>query len=318
MRNAVMEFLATLTPEQLPKAQLPFNSEERLNWHYVPKARQGVCFKEMTPAQKEAALALLRISVSQKGYEKVATIRTLETVLREIEQGSGPVRDPDLYYVTVFGDPAANDVWGWRFEGHHVSFHWTVVEGQVIASTPQFLGANPAEVRQGPLTGTRVLAAEEDLGRALVKSLDAAQQQEAILSDTAPHDILTAAQRKADILEDRGIPYHRLTAEQQGLLMTLIQEIASVQIPERAEQRLASVRQAGLDSVKFAWMGGLERGEGHYYRIQGTTFLIEYDCTQNDANHIHVVWRDFEGDFGIDWLERHYQEFPHKKGDGHV
>lgn len=318
MRNAVMDFLATLTPEQLPQARLPFNSEERLNWHYVPKVRQGVCFKEMTPAQKEAALALLRVSVSPKGYEKVATIRTLETVLREIEQGSGPVRDPDLYYVTVFGDPAENAIWGWRFEGHHVSFHWTSVEGQVIASTPQFLGANPAEVRQGPLIGTRVLAAEEDLGRALVKSLDAAQRQEAVLNDTAPHDILTAAQRKADILEDRGISYHQLTAAQQGLLMTLIREIASVQIPERAEQRLAAVRQAGLDNVKFAWMGGLERGDGHYYRIQGTTFLIEYDCTQNDANHIHVVWRDFEGDFGIDWLERHYQEFPHKKGDGHV
>ncbi|HZO87402.1 MAG TPA: DUF3500 domain-containing protein [Chthonomonadaceae bacterium] len=311
MQQAAAAFLAALEPHQAQKAHQPFNSEERLNWHYVPKERQGLCFKEMRPSQREVAYSLLRVGLSQKGLAKAAAIRQLENVLREIEQGKGPVRDPDLYFVTIFGEPSEKGVWGWRYEGHHISLHWTLLRGKVIASTPQFLGANPAEVRDGPLRGTRVLAAEEDLARALVKSLDAAQRQEAILSDTAPPDIITRAERKVSILEHRGLAYPQMNSEQQGLLLELIHEYVSAQASIMARQRLDRVRRGGLENIKFAWMGGLERGQGHYYRIQGPAFLIEYDCTQNDANHIHTVWRDFNGDFGADLLERHYQSSPH-------
>ncbi|HLJ55513.1 MAG TPA: DUF3500 domain-containing protein, partial [Chthonomonadaceae bacterium] len=191
---------------------------------------------------------------------------------------------------------------------------WTAVKGKVVASSPQFLGSNPAEVRSGPQTGTRVLKVEEDLGRALVKSLTAEQRAEAVLSETAPSDIVTAASRKAAILEDKGVAYSKLDREQQGLLMTLIQEYANVQAEEIARQRLDAIHRAGMESVKFAWMGGLEKGQGHYYRIQSGTFLIEFDCTQDKANHIHSVWRDFKGDFGADLLALHYQTADHDHG----
>jgi|SRR5579884_837805 len=306
MYEAATDFLATLDAAQKQKALLPFNSEERLNWHYVPRERQGLHYKAMNPSQQQAAQTLLQIGLSKIGYRKAEAIRQLENVLRALENGS-PIRDPDLYYFTVFGEPAAKGAWGWRYEGHHISLNWTILQGKVIASSPQFLGSNPGEVRSGPQKGTRVLAAEEDLGRALVKSLDAEQRKAAILSETAPADIITAAARKAAILEDKGIAYGRLNPEQQGLLLTLLKEYATVQAPEIARQRLAAVRKSGLDRVKFAWMGGLEKGQGHYYRIQGATFLIEYDNTQNDANHIHTVWRDFQGDFGIDLLAHHYR-----------
>ena len=312
--QAAAAFLATLDADQKQKALLPFNSEERLNWHYVPMERKGLHYKAMNADQQKAAHALLLLSLSKSGYSKIETIRQLENVLREMEKGSGPTRDPDLYYFAIFGDPDPKGTWGWRYEGHHVSLHWTAVKGKIVASSPQFLGSNPAEVRSGPMQGTRVLKAEEDLGRALVKSLNAEQRKTAILSETAPGDIVTAAARKAAILEDKGIAYSQLTREQQGLFLTLVQEYANVQVEEIAKQRLEAVRKAGVDTVKFAWMGGLDKGQPHYYRIQGTTFLIEYDCTQNNANHIHSVWRDFKGDFGADLLALHYHTADHDHG----
>lgn len=311
MHEAAQKFLATLDSALAAKVRHPFNSEERLNWFFVPRERKGVTFKELNPTQNEAALTLLRVSLSQKGFEKVETIRQLENVLREIEKGGGPVRDPGLYYLTVFGEPSTKEPWGWRYEGHHISLNWTMVGGKVIASSPQFLGSNPGEVREGPMKGTRVLAVEEDLGRSLIKSLSETQRAEAVLNANAPSDILTGNQRVAAIQEDKGIAYKSLTKEQQGLLLTLIQEHANVQRPELAKGRLDALRKAGLDTIKFAWMGGTERGQGHYYRIQGKTFLIEFDNTQNNANHVHTVWRDFKGDFGRDFLEEHYKDFPH-------
>ena len=314
MAQAAAAFLASLDAEQKAKAQLPFNSEERFMWHYVPLARQGLHYKGMKPEQQKLAQALLLLGLSKSGFRKVETIRQLEYVLKEIEKGSGPTRDPDLYYFTIFGDPHPKGTWGWRYEGHHVSMHWTCLKGKVIASSPQFLGSNPGEVRSGPQKGTRVLAAEEDLGRALVKSLTDTQRTEAVISAKAPADILTTSSRKAALLDDKGIPYKQLTKDQQGLFLTLLEEYANVQVPEIAKQRLDAVRKAGMDSLKFAWMGGMEKGEPHYYRIQGTTFLVEYDNTQNDANHIHSVWRDFKGDFGVDLLALHYHTADHDHG----
>jgi hypothetical protein len=313
MYQAVTSFLSTLDAEQKTIALLPFNSDERLNWHYVPQERKGLRYKAMTPEQQKAAHTLLAVGLSKTGYKKVEAIRQLENVLKELENGS-PIRDPELYYFTVFGEPTARGTWGWRYEGHHVSLHWTVLKGRIIASSPQFLGTNPAEVRSGALKGTRVLASEEDMGRLLLKSLNPEQRKVAIISDTAPGDIVTAAARKAAILEDKGIAYHELTPQQQGLFQTLLQEYAAVQTPEIAQKRLEAVHKAGLGNVKFAWMGGIERGQPHYYRVQGATFLIEYDNTQNDANHIHTVWRDFAGDFGADLLALHYQTADHDHG----
>ena len=310
MARAAQNFLTALDKDARGKAQFTFDAEERFNWHFVPKPRAGLPLKQMSPAQQQVAMDLLKAGLSEKGYSKAEAVRALEPILAEIE--NNPVRrDPELYYVTVFGEPSPTGTWGWRFEGHHISLNWTMVRGTSIASTPQFFGSNPAEVRSGPKRGTRALASEEDLARALLGSLTDAQKQQAVLSTAAPDDILTTNMRKAAIQEDKGIAYADLTSEQRGLLLAVIEEYAGVQPKAVAAQRIERLRAAGLDKIRFAWMGALDRGQRHYYRLQGPTFLIEYDNTQNDANHIHAVWRDFDGDFGVDLLEEHYKNSAH-------
>ncbi|MBI5090828.1 MAG: DUF3500 domain-containing protein [Candidatus Hydrogenedentes bacterium] len=305
---ATRALLDALDAEQKSQITFEFNNPERLNWHYVPKDRVGITWKTLRPEQREKAVALLKVALSDKGFKKAETIRMLEPVLHELEQGKGPTRDTENYHFTVFGAPTENGTWGLRYEGHHISFNWTAVGGVVIASSPQFLGSNPAEVKDGPLRGARVLGAEEDLGRSLVKSLDDKQRAKAVLDATAPPDILTGHDREAAIQKDLGVAYAELSSEQQGILLNIIQEVAGAQPDAIAHERLAKIRATGLDAVKFAWMGGFEKGQGHYYRVQGPTFLIEYDNTQNGANHVHTVWRDFKGDFGADLLKQHYED----------
>jgi len=313
LAEAASAFLATLEPAQRTKVQLAFDSDERFNWFYIPKDREGLPLKQMAPAQQKAALHLIETGLSQKGYSKAEAIRALDLVLAEIEKD--PVRrDPEKYYLTVFGDPSPTGTWGMRWEGHHVSLHWTLVSGVAIATTPQFFGSNPAEVRDGAKKGTRILHAEEDLGRALVTALSAEQRAMAVSSPTAPADILTTNVRKAAIQENSGLAYAAMTTAQRGLLLSLIEEYASAQPASLASERIGKLRKAGLDGIKFAWMGGIEKGALHYYRVQGPTFLIEYDCVQNEGNHIHAVWRDFDGDFGVDLLEQHYKKSAHHLG----
>jgi hypothetical protein len=253
---------------------------------------------------------LLRSGLSEKGYSKAETIRSLEDVL--VEMGGNPTqRDRELYYFTIFGQPDAKSTWGWRYEGHHLSQNWTVVNGTAMATTPQFFGANPAEVRQGAKSGLRALAAEEDLGFALLRSLGETERQAAIIDAKSPNDILTTNTREAAIQADRGVSYARMTGAQQAALLKLIEEHAGAQTDPIARDRLARAKSA-LNAVKFAWMGGTEKGQGHYYRVQGPTFLIEFDNTQNNANHIHQVWRDFKGDWGRDLLAEHYKSAPHQ------
>jgi hypothetical protein len=307
MAAAAKALMGTLDDAQVKKIRWPFDSEERFNWHFVPRERQGLSFKEMTEPQRKAAMSLLRAGLGEKGYSKAETIRSLENVLRAIEGRA--IRDPELYFFTIFGDPAGG-TWGWRYEGHHISQNWTIVDGKAIATTPAFFGANPAEVQDGPLKGTRALAAEEDLARALVTSLDEEQRKSAIAGEKAPPDILSFNSRKAAILENIGLAGSRMSSKQQGVLMSLIEEHASAQSPALVAARLARVRADGLPAIRFAWLGTTERGLGkpHYYRIQGPSFLIEYDNTQNNANHHHIVWRDFAGDFGVDLLQQHYEQ----------
>ena len=310
MATAANAFLGTLDQAQRAKVQLAFDSDERFNWFYIPKDREGLPLKQMSPPQQRAALALIEKGLSQKGFSKAEAIRHLDTVLAEMEKD--PVRrDIEKYYLTIFGEPSATGTWGMRWEGHHVSLHWTVVRGTAIATTPQFFGSNPAEVREGPKKGQRALAAEEDLGRALVTALTAAQRTVAVVAPEAPSDILTTNTRKAAIQANTGLAYADMTAEQRGMLLALITEYADAQPKKLAQERIARLRAAGLDGIKFAWMGGIEKGALHYYRVQGPTFLIEYDCVQNGGNHIHAVWRDFDGDFGLDLLEQHYKKSAH-------
>ena len=312
MAAAANKFLASLDAGQKAKATFDFKGDERSNWHYIPKTRKGLMIKEMNEEQRKLAHALLASGLSQQGYSKATNIMSLEPVLHQIEGAARTfARDQELYHFFIFGTPAAKETWGWRVEGHNVSANFTIVKGDFIAGTPSFFGANPAEVRQGPRTGLRILAGEEDLGRQLVKSLNEEQRKVAIIQTTAPKEIITEAKRKVQPLEIAGIAGSKLTIQQTDLLLKLVREYVFRVRRDVASEDLKKIEQAGLDKIYFAWAGGIERGEGHYYRVQGPTFLLEYDNTQNNNNHIHAVWRDFANDFGEDLLLKHYEQVPH-------
>jgi hypothetical protein len=306
MARAANNLLASLEAEQKAKATFQFADDERLNWHFVPRARKGLSLLEMTPPQKHLAHALLSAGLSQSGYIKATTIMSLEEVLRILEKDNGERRNPEKYYFSIFGTPSDEAVWGYRVEGHHLSLNFTVVKGKV-KDAPMFLGANPAEVRQGPREGLRALAAEEDLGRDLFNALDAGQRKIAVVDQTAYKDILTAASRKASLEgQPSGLPASKLTAPQFEKLMALLSEYANNVPDQVAALRLEQIKRAAKN-LQFAWAGEAQRGGPHYYRVQGPEFLIEYDNTQNGANHIHTVWRDLKGDFGLDLLQEHYK-----------
>ena len=305
MARAAQALLATLDAGQRAKVQYAFEAEERFNWHFIPRARKGLPLKELTPMQRDAAFMLLKTGLSAGGFTRAETIRHLEDVLRAAERSA--TRDPELYFVTIFGNPEAA-AWAWRYEGHHLAQNWTILRGKAVATTPAFFGANPAEVMDGPMKGTRALTAEADLAWALLDALAGHAREAAVVSATAPPDIITGNARKAAITGNVGLEAREMTPKERGLLMSLIEAHASTQQTALAAERLAKIKAAGFDKVRFAWMGATKRepGAGHYYRIQGPTFLIEYDNTQNRANHQHVVWRDFKGDFGDDLLGAHY------------
>lgn len=309
MAVAANHLWAALSPEQQKKTGFDFNDPLRHDWHFIPRPRKGLPLKEMTGDQRALATALLASGLSQSGLIKAETIMSLEQILFTIEQGKGPVRDPELYFFNIFGKPGSTDPkqpWGWRVEGHHLALNFTIVGDKGVAGGPTFMGTNPAEVKDGPRKGLRVLGEEEELARALVKSLNEEQAKQGIVLKEAPKDILSLALRKAKPLEPAGILAADLDVKQKALLNSIVVLYAERLRPELAGNDLGKILKAGVDRIGFAWAGGLERGEPHYYRIQGPTFLIEYDNTQNNANHVHSVWRDFENDFGEDLLKQHY------------
>jgi hypothetical protein len=311
--QAAIKFWNSLTPAEQGRAGFAFADAERMNWHYTPVQRKGLPWKDMTAAQRNLGEALLHSALSEMGYNKAAAIEQQQDILKAIENGaragSGDRRDPNDYYLTFFGKPDLKGTWAWRFEGHHVAFNFTMVDGALdVATAPNFFGSNPAKVPAGfPQAGLRVLAAEEDLGRKLITALDESQRKTAIMSETAPREIITGEQQRPDPLKPTGIPAAQLTQAQKTMLMDLIREYAGRVRAELAQQDLKKIEQAGVDKIYFAWAGSIEVGGPHYYRVQGPTFLIEYDDTQNDANHIHAVWRDATNDFGADLLKIHYQ-----------
>lgn len=309
-------FLASLTPEQAAKAKMDFSAEARYQWHFVPDNnyeqfyktnRKGLTIREMSPSQKHLAHALLAACLSQRGYIKASTIMSLEDVLKIIENDNGERRNPEKYYFSVFGTPSEKDPWAMRVEGHHVSLSFVMAGGKVTGG-PTMFGSNPAEVREGPRMGTRVLAREEDLGRDLLMALTPEQKKVAIVDTKAYPDILTSVKRNAALEgQPSGLPAAKLNAKQRELLTKIIDEYVNNVPEDVADARAEVVKKAG-NNLHFAWAGVEERGGPHYYRIQAPTFLIEYDNTQNGANHVHSVWRDLSGDFGEDLLKAHYAQ----------
>ncbi|HMJ18931.1 MAG TPA: DUF3500 domain-containing protein [Gemmatimonadaceae bacterium] len=325
MAAAATKFLESLSPEQQKRATFAFAGDERTHWNFIPTElfpRNGLTIREMNQSQQRLAHELLKAGLSQRGYMTATQVMELENVLAALEaaaraagpqspQGNQFVRDPERYFFSIFGTPSTRNTWAYRVEGHHMSLHFTVANGTLVAGSPSFFGSNPAEVRSGPKKGTRVLGPQEDAARLLLESLDASQRERAIITGVAPNDIVTMNKVKIDPLSPAGIPASALSPGQRALLRKLIDVYAGYMAADIAADRLTRIEKAGWDRVAFAWAGALERGQKHYYRVQGPTFLIEYDNTQNDGNHVHSVWRDFNGDFGEDLLREHVNGTPH-------
>ena len=310
---AANNFIASLNEEEKNKAIFELKDDHREGWYFIPDKfikpngkRKGLLLKTMSPRQRLLSHALLASAMSSDGYRQATTIMTLEAILHEIEN-KNPIRDPELYYLSIFGKPGLKGSWGWRFEGHHLSINVAISEGKLYSVTPSFFGTNPAKTAEN----SGVLKEEQDIAFELVNSLTDEQKKLAILPGKAPADIITKQERVADrntFLPVKGIPFSELTKEQQSKLNHLINSYASKYRHEILEEIDGRKKIHSNPQVHFAWAGGTKKGTGHYYRIQGKDFLFEYDNTQGGANHVHAVWRDFDGDFGRDLLKEHYDK----------
>jgi Protein of unknown function (DUF3500) len=312
MAGAAAGFLSALTQAQHAEATFAFTDNQRQRWHFIPPEmypRGGITLKALDESQRELARALLMTGLSQRGFMTYSDIVTLERILNALGQEQF-ARDPEEHYLAVFGNPEAGGTWSFRFEGHHISLHFTVVAGNITVSTPTFFGANPAVVQEGEHQGLRALGSQEDAGRALMSALSAPQQQQALISEAAPRDIVTSNTHPIDPLSPTGISAEVFNDAQLQLLLELISSYSSQMADEIAQLRWQKIAADGTESITFAWAGSLKAGMPHYYRVQSPSFLIEYDNTQNNANHIHAVWRDFADDFGRDLLREHYDDSP--------
>ena len=312
MANAAKNFINSLDGSQKRKAVYEFDDPYRVQWDFLPVAmisRKGVALTTLSDRQKRLAYQLLESSLSKSGNEKLGDIIDLERVLLELT--GSDIRVPELYHVILYGEPSDRNTWGWRFEGHHISIHFTIVDGEHISVAPRFLGTNPAHVKEGDRKGLRILGEEEDLARELMKSFDERQQPLAHFQSIAYPEIVTNRATEVGPLAPVGIRAARMYPFQKAILEKLIYTYAATMPLELAKERLQKIQKTGFDKIRFGWAGGIEPGEPHYYRIQGPTFLIEYDNVQNNANHAHTVWRDFNGDFGRDILKEHYLNHGH-------
>lgn len=313
LHTLAQDFLNTLSPELKEKTVFELTDDERRNFYYTPVVRKGSSLKNFNEDQQKAALALLSASVSKEGYHKTKEIMALEGILKVLENdpkmpdGSAK-RDPLNYHFWIFGKPAEDEFWGWRFEGHHISLNFLASEGLLVSSTPFFLGSNPGKVLSGEQKGHEVLKQETALGFALVNSLSNEQLAIARFSDKAPADMFTSNNREANRLKHAGISYSAFTATQKKAFSNLLQLYLNNYETKFSKAFKKRIKKAGMKELSFAWAGGLQQGEGHYYSIQGPTLLIEYDNTQNNNNHVHTVVRDFTNDFGDDVLKKHYHE----------
>jgi hypothetical protein len=307
MTQAAKIFLASLDDGQKAEAVFRAEDDERKNWHFVPLDRKGITLEKLRPEQDHLAYAMLNSVLSNEGFGKAAAIMSQEKILFELENRA-PHRNTEKYYLAFFGEPSETGVWGWRWEGHHFSLNVTVAGGKVLSMTPSFMGTNPGEVREGPRKGLRVLAEEEEYARQLVKSLKDDQKAVAMLPGDVPADVISKEERKAVPLQPAGIAADKLEPGQREMLWRTIEEYIGRFRPDLAGLVRGQLKAGGAGTITFAWSGGTDVGQPHYYRIQSPEFLFEYDNTQNNANHPHAVWRDFANDFGEDLLKKHYSE----------
>jgi hypothetical protein len=307
-----MAFVNSLSAAQQKIVVFPFNEMNRYDWHYLPPpmvARTGLAVKDMDAGQKQKLYALLQAYLSKEGFKKTSDIMQYEFLLKEMEPNN-PNRIPENYYIAIYGQPGKDSIWGWKFSGHHLVLNFTVVNNQ-LAFAPFFFGVYPAEVKDGPKKGTRLLKDEEELGFELVNSMTKEQRQKTIFQSNAFTDIVTTNAAQVAPLKPVGLFAKDFTTEQKAVLNKLIVAYLLAMPTDIAKTRMERIVKENFDAICFGWAGGIEPGKPHYYRVQGKSFLIEFDNTQNNANHIHSVWRDFNGDFGEDLLKEHYRHSGH-------
>ena len=305
--KAANQFLGSLSDSQKQKAIVDFEDESRTKWHFFPSTmytREGIPLKELNDKQKDKLQELLRIYLNANGYKKTNDAIEAEGILNDLENNSA-MRDTGLYYVTFYGTPNKEKPWAWGFEGHHLSLNFTI-DGSDISYVPMFHGASPAIYKE-----KRFLKNEEDIALELVNSLDQDQKTKVIMTDTALDDIVSGNKTKIDPLKTEGLSASEMNDVQQRILFRLIRQYIS-SMPEPLENaRMKIIRTEELQDIHFSWAGKTELKEPHYYKVQGKSFLIELDNTQNNANHIHSVWRNFDGDFGRDLIKEHYKNSDH-------
>ena len=311
MADAASAFLASLGKPELAKATFPFAGDERYDWHYTPVDRNGLLISEMTAKQTELAFKMMETGYSENGYAMARQIIWLEPILGEYESMTNNVsswqRLEERYWFSVFGEPGSEEPWGWRVGGHHIGLVATVAGNSEVSIHPLFFGSNPAEVQHGEHKGVRTLAEEEDWARTLVTGMTDEQKSAAIVDPVAPADILTTTVRVVDPgTTPQGIGIGDLYDGQREAVIKLIRHYVFRAADEMAVNYWNQLEKEGWDSIHFAWAGPLERWQGHYYNIRHDRFVIEYDNTQNGANHIHSVLRDYTHDFGEDLLAAHY------------
>ncbi len=303
MAKAAQSFLEHLPENQNQQATFAFDDKERLNWHFIPRERKGLPLKDLSEPNKKLAKALIASGLSEAGYDQTLDIMSLEEVLYLLEEGNREERrekrDPQKYYLSIFGEPSATGTWGWRVEGHHISLNYTIKDGKVVSSTPEFFGANPAFIDAGPGRSIRVLGTEEDLARQILKLCNEEQQKLAWQSKEAPDDLRGGGEAQPVVTKPVGLPVSKMSSDQKKLLRQLLSEYLKNMPADVESERRDRINRSGLDNTYFAWWGSSERNERHYYRVQGETFIIEYNNTQNNANHVHSMWRNIAGDFNI-------------------
>jgi len=307
LAKAANVFLASLDVEQRSKAQLEFTDDTRLDWHYFPKDRKGLPWKEMNEKQRELSWAFLKEALSSAGFEKVRGVVAAERVLWE-KSGHSDNRDPDRYHITFFGKPSENKNWGVSLEGHHLSVNLTIVKGTGVYVTPSFFGSNPDTLDGGPEKGLRPLRSEYEQAHQLLQMLNQEQLSQAVVANKAIREIATRAEQRVSAMKPEGLSASDMDPAQVKQVMRLINEYTGRYRAEFAKDDLAKLETAGIGNIYFAWAGGTEVGEPVYYRIQGPTFVMEYANTQGGANHSHTVWRDFKNDFGYDALKVHLEQ----------
>ncbi len=315
MQKAAENFLNSLTDSQKKEAFAEFSHKNRTDWVFLPdkyikpeKTRFGLTLKKMSDEQQKLAFELLNSALSAKGQLTVSQVRYLEDFL--LQTTKDPIRDSSLYYVSIFGTPSDHHTWGWTFEGHHLSINITLVNGKELSLTPAFYGSNPGIIKEGEKKGLQALAGEENIAREIAKSLSKEQLTKAEIFKGAPKDIFSLdftkiEREKFDV--KNGLPYSEMTDAQKEKIKELIKVYIEKFRPELLA-RLDNSPLSELDSLVFVWVGETEPGKPNYYRLVTKNHLIEYDNVQNEANHPHTVWREFDGDFGADLLKKHHQE----------